>query len=367
MYGRDTVNARCGATQKTENEGIEIINNAVISHGGTLQPPWRQGETVDSTITLQCGKVHNISHKTESPSNNDPRQCRINLAGHPNDHFCDFVIASYSKQLRKVAVMERSTVYDYDTDCFCWNEYDLREGVFIFDLENAEERAEFFELLRVGEAAFVKSSMGQKYKDRRMLASEAGMNELVQIRQNKEGIKAVSEALESNGGSLNQTWRQKKKDDSTATLPCGNISNLRHKTASINNKDTKQRYVPLGKSCDYIVASYFGQVSKVAIIEGSKFYTCGKTLFHWNEDWGEDKLEEKGVFIFDLENEGEKAAFVELLRVGAATYMETKKQRQEVGHKHVDSQRLVSEKTKGEVDVPVGPVLLTPDVVTITM
>ena len=244
--------------------------------------------------------------------------------------------------------------------------------MFIFDLENAEDREEFFELLRVGEAEFVKSSMGQKHKDRRVLASEAGMNELVPIGQNKEGIKAISEVLVSNGGSLQQTWFQQKTDDSIARLASGKINHLRHKTASINNNDPKQRHVKPSKrlddqSCDYIVAKYAGQVSKVAVIESSKFYSCGKTAFYWNEDWGEDKLEKKGVFIFDLENEKDKAAFVELLRVGAATYMEINKQRQKVGHKQIDSQRFVSENTKDEVVVPVGPVLLTPDIVTATM
>ena len=372
LYGRDTVNARCHTTHKTENEGIEIINKAVVSHGGTLQPPWRQHETVDSIITLPCGKVLNISHKTAGIKHKVPNQRRFDLNGHPNDHFCDFVIASYSKQLNKVAVMERSTVCDCETDSFCWNEYDLRKGVFIFDLENAEEREEFFQLLRVGEAEFVKSSIGQKHQDRRVLASAAGMNELVPIGQNKKGIKAVSAALASNGGKLTQSWRQHKTDDSTATLACDKINHLRHKTASIQHNDSKQRQVPPGKrpvdqSCDYIVANYAGQVGKVAVIEGNKFYSCGKTSFYWNEDWGENKLAEKGVFIFDLESEKEKAVFVELLRVGAAAYMETKKQRQKYGHKKIDGSIFVSEKTEGDVNVPVGPVLLTTDIVTTTM
>ena len=153
LYGRDTVNARCAASNKIENVGIEVINKAVVSHGGTLQPPWRQGETVDSIMTFDDEHI-NISHKTANIIMGESNQRGFKLKKHPNDHFCDLVIASYSKQLNKVAVMSRSTVYDCGNKTgFYWNEKWGKEkleqmGVFIFDLENEEENAAFIQLFR---------------------------------------------------------------------------------------------------------------------------------------------------------------------------------------------------------------------------
>ena len=355
-FGRDTVNAECSSTHKIENEGIEAIYKALVSYDGSLRPPWRQGETVDSIITLPCGEELNISHKT-ARMNNYPYQRRFDLNVHPNDQFCDYVIASYAGQHSKVAVMERSTVYDPDLNTaltsFQWNENDLRDGVFIFDLENEKEKAEFFELLRVGADKFVKSHMGQKHSERQRCASEARMDEVVPIGPNKLGIKTISKAVNASGGTLQQTRRQRKTDDSTVTLACEKVQYARHKTATMNNNDPDKRFFNLGKrpddgGCDYVIASYAGRPSKVAVMECSTVYDCGKKSFHWNENDLPD-----GVFIFDLENKEEEAEFIELLRVEAAAYVKNKerRQRQRDGQKQIDRQTLVTDKMMGELDL----------------
>ena len=52
---------------------------------------------------------------------------------------------------------------------------------------------------------------------------------------------------------------------------------------------------PLSKLCNIVIASYGGNVNRIAVINAELVYCCGARNFYWNED----KLRE-GIALFDL-------------------------------------------------------------------
>ena len=147
MFDMDGLNKKSILNNKkiTEMKGLKELSKSLFG----LRPPFRQNETTDSVWGLL-----GISNKTATVSNHKyPGQRHFNLKSHKFDHFCHWMIASYSDcDFKKIAVISSKSVYNSGLKSFSWNESDPEamktKNVQLFDLET--QAAELREYLETG-------------------------------------------------------------------------------------------------------------------------------------------------------------------------------------------------------------------------
>ena len=133
LFDRTTVNTRIKIKQVIENEGFHALFKALPE----MRAPARQNETIDFVWNAL-----GFSGKTAGISNGDPKQRSFDLKAHKNDHFGNWVIASYRDMgYTQVAVIPAAVVYRCGKTAFCWNETKgtNMQHVRIFNLETDRE------------------------------------------------------------------------------------------------------------------------------------------------------------------------------------------------------------------------------------
>ena len=144
----NTINKRVGEMHRVEKKGFQFLDEQLRKCGLYVSPVWRQNECVDYAIAdLKTNK--NLVYVSGKTGSGNLKQRYFELSKAPNDNFCDCVIASYSGLLHRVAVMNRTTVYDTTKKTFYWNDNKINPGVRVFDdIRNVEVAREFAEYIK---------------------------------------------------------------------------------------------------------------------------------------------------------------------------------------------------------------------------
>lgn len=138
MTKTDGINKGMGGNHKVEKFGFDVLGKALGPFGFQLAPVKRQNEATDGMIvggSFQCA----VSMKTGKVNGGNKFSRTFHLNKAPNKQHVDVVIALYSKEFNRVAVMHRDTVYVDDKKTFCWNEAKFKPEVAIFDLSKKSQ------------------------------------------------------------------------------------------------------------------------------------------------------------------------------------------------------------------------------------
>ena len=142
----ENINKKTSERYRIEKKGFEAVDAALRTHGLRIDPVWRQNECADYVIvSVESGvPLVFVSGKTGSVNSGYRKQRVFTLSGAPNKQFCNAVVASYSDEHHRVAVMSRDTVYVQGRKSFGWNEDRLDPNVRIFDDIRKEETGKEF-------------------------------------------------------------------------------------------------------------------------------------------------------------------------------------------------------------------------------